>query len=192
MYYKTSLNKVFLIATCLLIAVNVKTYSQNKNIKFSDNLYLAGSFGLQIGKFTAIEFSPIVGYEFNDYLQAGVGLKYIYESYNHEIYGYHTSIFGINLFGDAFIIKNLRKILPFRTNTELFLHAEYEILSLESIYFAPFSDRNRVYAHGLLPGIGLRQYINQKSSVDIVVLWNIIEQDISAYSNPVIRMIFNF
>jgi hypothetical protein len=79
-------------------------------------------------------------------------------------------------------------------NMGLFLQAEYELLSLEREYFDltnPSAD-GRFNLNSILVGGGIYQPIGRRSGFLITVLWNLNETYNSIYSNPVIRIGFNF
>lgn len=76
-------------------------------------LFAGGNFGLSFGDYTLVNISPQVGYRFNNYFAAGIGIngqytqiKYTYgsnETYARENYG----VAGLNIFGRLYPIQQL-------------------------------------------------------------------------------------
>ena len=53
-----------------------------------DRFFAGGNFGLAFGGYTLVNISPQVGYRFNRYLAAGLGLNFVYTSQKEEdVYG---------------------------------------------------------------------------------------------------------
>ena len=76
----------------------------------------------------------------------------------------------------------------------LFLHGEYEMLSLESQYFdlANPVPGERFYLHSIMVGGGVYMPMGSRSGFLLTVLWNLNESYNSIYGNPIIRIGFNF
>jgi hypothetical protein len=76
-------------------------------------MFVGGYLGLSFSSYgTAINVTPQVGYQFNQYVAAGVGINYAY--YNYKTYYYNTPIqqetysyAGMNLFGRLYPIRQL-------------------------------------------------------------------------------------
>jgi hypothetical protein len=77
-------------------------------------LFGGGNFALNFGNITIVNISPQLGYRFNDYLAAGVGVNAQYSSfrtlnaydgstYSRENYG----VAGLNIFGRVYPIKQV-------------------------------------------------------------------------------------
>ena len=75
--------------------------------------------------------------------------------------------------------------------SDLFVHAEYEAMSLEkNIYYKP-TDKGRFIYNGILLGGGFSQRVGMYSSVSFMILWDVNQSHFSLYSNPVFRVGFN-
>jgi len=165
------------------LMLSFKVHSQ-KNAHWSSRLLYGGNLGLQFGTVTAIDLSPQIGYMVTDKLTPGVGITYQYYSDN-RISGYEfkTHIYGGRIYTSYEFIENF------------IAHIEYEALSLESQYFkvnyTP-NDEDRFWSHNLFVGGGYSQPIGRKGSVFILVLYNLNESINSPYTNPVVRVGFNF
>lgn len=73
-------------------------------------LFIGGNFGLSFGDYTFVNVSPQLGYRFNDYFAAGLGINFQYSSvktyyssndYSKTSYG----VAGLNVFGRVYPIK---------------------------------------------------------------------------------------
>lgn len=152
-----------------------------ENAKFVDKLYYGGSFGLQFGTYTNISLLPTVTYRLTDKLGIGVGGVY------HFI---REGDISLNNYGG-------RALLQAETfeigDGAILLHAEVEMLSLEylSAFNAGFYETSRKSIALPMLGIGYRQRIGEKASFDLLLLYNVNEDRLNPYSNPVFRASFN-
>jgi len=74
-------------------------------------MFIGGYLGLSFSSYgTSINITPQVGYNFNQYFAAGVGINYAYYSYK-PYYGYNwtavQSYVGMNIFGRLYPIRQL-------------------------------------------------------------------------------------
>ena len=77
-------------------------------------LFFGGNFGLSFSSYyTLVNVSPQVGYRFNDYLAAGVGLNFIYSSqkyfdnFGNDAFRYNYGVTGVNVFGRVYPIRQV-------------------------------------------------------------------------------------
>ena len=124
----------------------------------------------------------------------GAGPHYIYQSVKvspSNPFSYETHAFGLKGFARFAMITNAEQFLPFNLFSDLFVHLEYEGLSLEkNIYYTP-TRPGPIHIPGILIGGGFNQRIGMYNSVSFMVLWNVNESSFSPYSNPVFRVGFN-
>ena len=116
------MRKVLFVFVFILSLVEVQGQSSNYNrYKYQatqssnrfdpSHLTFGGSFGLQFGDYTTINVAPQVGYSFNKYINAGVGLTYTY--YKDDYYYDYSKIkdsrsyFGINLYAKLYPVDFL-------------------------------------------------------------------------------------
>lgn len=107
--------KSLLLVFTLLTTLHVITQAQDEEPQkgFDRNkVFFGGNFGLGFGSNnTLVNVSPQVGYRFNQYLAAGVGLNFIYSSYRYRFYvpEYKESfgVTGLNVFGRVYPIEYL-------------------------------------------------------------------------------------
>ncbi len=184
---------LFLICHAL---INIPLAGQNPGEKksFRDRLFFGGNFGLQMGTITNIEVSPLAGYYVTTRFAPGIGLRYQYYRDSYGIETFSTHIYGGSIFARYDIIRDLGNIFRRASGASVFMHVEYEILSLEKRYFAfpPTTEEGRFAEHSVLAGGGLRQPIGKRAAIIIEVLWNLNESPTSPYNNPVIRFGFTF
>lgn len=187
--------KTFFIVI-LFLSVNISiAFSQNfleetpskdsEKIPLRERFFLAGGIGLQFGTFTNIEISPMLGYKITEDWKAGAGLSYQYISVNNSQYyvPFSTSIYGPRAFSNYLI------------TSKIFAHVEWEALSLESKYFDylnKYPSLERFWVSSFLVGGGYRIMVGDRSSVNIMLLFNLNETVYSPYSNPIYRVSFYF
>jgi hypothetical protein len=181
----------FIILLILILAIPVFGQTDIPEMKpsFTDRLIFGGGLGLQFGTVTFIDVSPVVGYRITEKLEAGIGATYKYYKYN-DFYVDATTgqkidlkshMFGGSIYTRYHLLKNL------------FAHVEYERLkyNYDDIYSSGgqiIRDPIHTYINSLFVGGGLRQQISANSYLFIMALWNLTEEPLSPYSNPVIRM----
>jgi hypothetical protein len=105
---------------------------------------------------------------------------------------YHTNIFGGKGYVQFVLIKNLNSVIPMGSNTGIFLHIEDELLSLESSFWKDNTPSGRFFINTVLAGGGISQQIGRRSSLNFMVLWALNDSGYAVYSNPEIRVSFNF
>jgi hypothetical protein len=155
--------------------------------------FLVPEFWMSFGTVTYIEVAHLVGYHLNDRLTIGLGPHYIFQSSRPTpAYpnGWQTHVFGLKGFARFALITNAEQFLPINLFSDLFIHVEYEGMSLERNIYSP-GDQGRFIYHGFLVGGGVSQRIGIYNSISFMVLWDLNESSRSPYSNPVFRIGFN-
>jgi len=156
-------------------------YVPEPKMTLKDRLFFGGGFGLQFGSYTNIEISPLVGLKLTPEFQIGAGMSYQFIS--SDFYDFSTSIYGYRGFSNYLVLSNI------------FVHAEYESLSLESKYFDylnRYPNTDRFWVGSFLVGGGYRMMVGERSSVNFMILFNLNETVYSPYSNPIFRLGFYF
>ncbi len=145
-----------------------------------DRMYFGGSFGLQFGTFTNISLLPIIGYKVTERVSVGTGVVYHYNRYLGSTYNSYggrafTQLEFFNI-GDGTVLGHAE--------------AEFLLTKYENSSGNISSDRTTVTLP--LVGLGYRQHISDKASVDMLLLYNVnSEVKGNPYSNPVFRVGFN-
>ncbi len=150
--------------------------------KFWDKVYFGGNFGLQFGDQTVVDVNPLIGYRVTEKLSVGITATYIYYKFRDPYYtslSYSSNIYGGSIFARYFLLENI------------FAHVEGELLNLEVPN--PILRRNvREDIFGFYVGGGYRQPLGDRSSLNILLLYNLNDNANSPYQNPIIRIGFGF
>lgn len=197
MNYIYNINRLKKTILFLLLLIPVMISAQQEpegkeELRPIDRIFFGGNFGIMFGTITSIEVSPLIGYYLTPRLAAGVGIRFEYFRDKGYSDPYETMIYGSNVFSRYMIISNLAEGLKIPMNIGVFIHAEYEALSLEKSYFEPFAEDGRFIVHSVLLGGGILQPIGKRSAFLLTILYNLNESSRSPYSNPIIRVGFNF
>jgi hypothetical protein len=153
-----------------------------------ERLFYGGSFGLQFGTVTDVDISPVVGIWLLPRINVAAGPKYRYYK---DRYSGSTGIYGGRVYTELVLIKDLNNIIPIGLNFGFFLHAEDELLSLESSFWQYQPTTKRITRNTLLAGAGMSQPIGVRSSLNLMFLWALNDafEDLAynLYGNPEIR-----
>ena len=185
------------MAFILLSAISWKVASlQAQETDRSGKLFLIPEIWLTLGDRTYIDLSPQLGYHIFDRLSVGTGPHYFYLSRRATFYypeSFQTHGYGWKVFTRFALLTNAEQFLPINLFSDLFVHVEYEALSLEKArFFAPsYPDKGRFIYHGFLIGGGLTQRVGLYNSISLMILWDVNESSRSPYSNPAFRIGFN-
>lgn len=177
---------LFFCSTFILVA---QTSTVQPRPRFTDRLVFGGGVGLQFGTITLIDVSPVIGYRITPKLESGIGLTYKYYRYKDFYFDQTTfqrfdlksNIYGASLYSRYHILENI------------FAHVEVERLqyNFDNIYYSGglmMRDPTTAYVTGIFVGGGLRQRISAGSYFYILALWNLNDDAMSPYSNPILRM----
>ncbi|MBC7904508.1 MAG: hypothetical protein H7Y27_13875 [Gemmatimonadaceae bacterium] len=78
-----------------------------------EKMFFGGNFGANFGDYTLVNLSPQLGYRFNRYIAAGVGINGIYSSFKYRDFNNVTyarsnySVIGLNVFGRVYPIEQI-------------------------------------------------------------------------------------
>ncbi len=169
---------IFMCFTFQIQAQQAKDKKTKDDRDFWDRIYIGGNLNLNFGSVTILGGNPVIGYRFTENFTAGIGGTYIYFSQNIQNYGrFETSIYGGNIFARHVITESL------------FAHSEFHILNVES-FTLQGPQRGNVplwYVGG-----GYRLPLGDNTSISIMLLYDLIQDLNSPYSNPQVRGGFNF
>ena len=184
-----------MIIILLLSFFNPKLGSAQSNFErnkppFTDRLVYGGGLGLQFGTLTLVDLSPVVGYRVTERLETGIGFTYKYYKVKDYWYDYSTNqsydlksnIIGGSVYLRYHFLKNV------------FAHAEFEQLQYRytDYYNIPGigieKEKKTANISSVFIGGGYKQQISQGSYFFIMALWNLTEDSMSPYNNPVLRM----
>jgi hypothetical protein len=167
--------------TLFFVDVN-EGFSQDRvseRIPFGQRLIVGGNLGMQFGRYTFVDISPLVGYRLTNQFIVGLGATYIYYSVDDAFFKYNTHIFGGRTFAKYYLFENL------------FAHVEYELLNMEVVDDLTYQ-LVRTNIPSLFIGGGYRQMIGGRSAFELLLLYNVMEERNSPYQNPIVRAGFIF
>ena len=153
-----------------------------------ERIFFSGNFSLQFGTYTNIEISPAVGVRLLPRLSVACGATYRFYSSPIE----RTNIYGGRTYLQFMAVNNFNEIIPIGFNGGLYLHAEYELLSLQNRFWQNGDASGRSLVHSPLLGFGLNQPIGPRSSMQFTILWPLHESGYQLYGNPEVRVGFSF
>ena len=161
------------------------SFAQEEKPRFIDRMFFGGGLGLQFGDYTVINVSPIIGYKVTEKFATGIGATYIYEHLkesvvtNTGIYNleYKTNIYGGSVFAKYYLFESF------------FGYGEYGILNMEvpdNTFLYTFKRDN---VSSLLVGGGYREMLGERVGIELMVLYDILDEPYSPYGNgAIIRM----
>lgn len=138
--------------------------------------FAGGMLGAGFSSYSAyVSVEPLVGYNITPAFQVGARFTYIYNSFE-DMYGirYSLSSYGAGIFSRYIFYKGIMAQI------------EYEQLSIP---YWPY-EGNRMWIPSLFIGGGYIQTMGGRGFASFAILWNVIENEYSPYSNPLIRIGF--
>jgi hypothetical protein len=153
--------------------------------------------GLNVGASSYVDINLITGVQLTERINIGLAGKYQYYSLGGSPnIGFSTHIYGGGVFLQTSIIKDFRSFIKkLKSHSGLYIHAEYELLSLSESYFSKDTTEtnsdSRFWLQNILVGPG---YINRfnKSSIFATLLWNINNTTTNPYEYPLFRVGFTY
>ena len=129
--------------------------------------FVEGNFGFNVSNTSAaILFSPLIGYRINNKLSAGGGPMFEYISFRYT----PTDVYkNTTLGGRAFVRYNVLE--------NLFLHGEYNLIN-----YKLFATQERVWESHLPVGGGYRQSLGGRSTINLMVLYDVLYSPDSDYN----------
>jgi len=183
------------LASNLVFSQDLEPPRQVKKQQQRNKLFFGGDFSLQFGSITDLEIGPLVGYRILPRLSVATGVKYEFYADSRFNPVIKTNIYGLRTFARYLIIPEIGKLIPLNINLGIYVHSEYEGLSLDREWFDNTSSSTvpgRFWLSSILVGGGLRQPIGPRSSINFSILYNLNETANSIYSNPLFRIGFIF
>ncbi|MBN2214877.1 MAG: hypothetical protein JW723_11580 [Bacteroidales bacterium] len=178
-----------LLLSALTFVISIPVSGQdNGKRSLRDKIYFGGDFSLMFGTVTFIEVSPIAGYRFTPRFSSGLGITYQY--YREKLFSntvIKSHIYGGRVFSKYILLKDLNEFIPVGLHAGLLGYCEYEFLNLES-YFSLQHESGRFWLHSFYVGGGLELPVGRRSSMNLLVLFNLNDTGESPYSNPVVRI----
>lgn len=205
---RLKMKKIYLVVISFVIGISAFAQDQNNNTNNNygdlkggfkqENIFLGGSLNLGLGGGQlTLGGSPEIGYSFNRWFDAGLGLNIIYTSIASNTY-YNptdTKVRQLNYGGGPFI-----RVYPVKF---LFLQGQFEenwtkIKEKQDIY----SYKQTVNAPSLIAGVGYTQRIVGQGGYYLMIGLDLLKNPYSPYvaensvgqlvAQPIIRAGFNF
>jgi hypothetical protein len=153
-------------------------------------LIVGGGIGLGFGTVTTVSVSPIVGYRITDKLSAGVGFGYQYlkvkdffevqdinPPYGYQYYDYKASIISASVWARYLILTNLFAQVEYEHNFMSYTEPRFS----QSGSGAIENTKTKYNAPSVLVGIGYRQPITDNSSLYIMGMYDVLQNELSPY-----------
>ncbi len=175
----------------------------HKKPAWKSRVFYGGNFGLALGNVTYIEIAPNIGYKFTERFDAGLGISYLYykesiqyqvNSGNIQTWEYKSKTYGANVFADYMLFDNLEETLKLNIGS-IIAHTEFERLNVNAYSYDAAGNMindGRTWINSFLVGGGIRQKLNERATVSLLVLYNLTEEAFTPYSNPVFKINFSF
>ena len=136
---------------------------------FSERIYGGGNISFNIyGGYIYLDASPFLGYKITPKYSAGIGVKYIYYG-NSQIKEEQLNFYGGNVFTRYKFFKNF------------IAHAEYELLRVYEVNPMASNYDERTNASMLYLGAAYTSYIGETASVQLTLLYDLIDDPNSPY-----------
>ena len=153
-------------------------------------IFYGGDLDLAFGTVTQISLSPQVGYRITNRFSAGVGIDYMFV-YS-EFYNFKGSIFGGNVFASFTVIKSIGDLIPFfRTDMGILIYGQFSYTNMGKFYTVLSAEEPMWIASPML-GLGFQVPIGRRSYMVLSVMYNFNESMYSIYSNPVVKVSYQF
>lgn len=146
------------------------------------NLFISPRLGFSVwDNYAYIEVAPIVGYKLTQRFWLGAGPEYLYFKSGN----YKTSVYGLTSFAYFAVLDNIQEVANIGISS-IFLYVENEILSIK-----PYNE-DRGWYDLVLGGAGIRMPIGERMGISIIALWGLNPATDLLYSNPEIRIMYDF
>lgn len=192
------MKRKFLLAFALLVMLAAQSMAQFSNFEGdSDNrntrnhpssilsrMRFGGDFGMSFGsRALAVQINPCVSYEANQYISVGVIGTFEYYQYDYDWLDQSSATYGGGIFAEAHPWPMVN------------IHAETQLISYTD-YYSNMAEPSKCTAMPVLVGAGYRKMVNERSSLNIMLLWNINDsfglRNNTSFQNPIFRVSFMF
>lgn len=154
----------------------------------AERIFLGGNFGLQLGTYAYLEFSPVAGYWLAPRISVAAGPSF---KYYKDPYG-SSDVWGWKAYTRFAIINDLSNIIPSALGISFYLHGEYESLSFKTSYLGIQSDAPRQQVNTAFAGAGMSQPLGSRGNINLTLLWVVDDGGFMIYNNPEYRIEFVF
>ncbi len=186
----------FSLVLALVLIISFNANAQEEEIKKGfdkEKLFLGGNFGLSFGDFTNINISPQLGYRFNQFLAAGMGINMqmisIKERFtNGELYRKTSQgVAGLNAFGRVYPIPQAMLQIQPELN---YIWGKQKYFATQSTPMQEFKIDTKIIPSFLLGGGAVLPA--GRGSFIISVFYDILNKPGSPYGNrPIVNFGYN-
>jgi hypothetical protein len=175
----------------LFLLCAVFAFSQSDGGPKQSKFFAGGNFGLSLGRYTLIDLNPQVGYRFNRFLGAGIGMNLVYASqkekdaYGRDYRKVVQGITGLNAFLRLYPIQQfLIQVQP-----------EGNYIFGKQIFYQPVKETYNLDAEivpSVLVGGGLVTP-TARGAMLFTVMYDVLQNPNSPYGNrPIVNVGYNF
>lgn len=181
--------KKLILSLGLLLGTTL-AFSQDEDGGKQSKFFGGGNFGLSLGRYTLVNLSPQVGYRFNRFLGAGLGMNLVYasqkEKYNGQDYSKTIQgITGLNTFVRFYPIQHFM----------IQVQPEANYIFGKQIFYQPVKETYKLDAEiipSLLVGGGLVTPAGRGAML-FTVMYDVLQDPNSPYGNrPIVNVGYNF
>lgn len=150
-----------------------------------------GNFGLSFGRYTLISLNPQVGYRFNRFLGAGLGLNLVYASQKQK------DVYGNNYYKMVQGITGLNTFVRFYPTQRFMIQVQPEANYIfgKEIYYQPVKETYKLDTEiipSLLIGGGMVTPTGRGAAM-FTVMYDVLQKPGSPYGNrPIVNVGYNF
>lgn len=127
------------------------------------------------------EIAPIGGYKFTSRFWLGAGPSYMFLKYGRD----QTHIYGLTSFAYFAVLDKIDEVVNLGIGS-IFVYLEDQVLSIK-----PYPEQRGWY-NLILGGAGIRMPIGRGMGISIMALWGLNDASSMLYSNPEIRIMYDF
>ena len=181
---------VSILLVLSVVGVNAQYLEKEPPPSPVQRIFFGGNLDMAFGSITQISVSPEVGYRITNRLSAGIGIDYMFV-YS-EAYSFKGSVFGGNVFASFTMIKSIGKLIPFfRTDMGILLYGQFSYTNMGRFYTA-LSGEEPMWISSPMLGLAFQVPIGQRSYMVLSIMYNFNETLYSLYSNPVVKVSYQF
>ncbi|HUS86538.1 MAG TPA: hypothetical protein VMW76_04785 [Bacteroidales bacterium] len=187
------LNCRFLLVIIIITTLHANAFPQqlrgrNEAPPLKERLFFGGNFGLQLGSYSYVEVSPLVGLWLLPRFAVAAGPSFKYMS---DPAG-KTDVWGGKSYARLVVVNDINSFIPIGINMAIFLQTEYEALSFRSDWLTTTPEHPRTIVQTSFAGFGISQRVGRRGTVDFTILWTMTHSGYDIYTNPEYRIGFTF
>ena len=181
---------LYILFSFSVFGLNAQYLENDQQLSPAQRIFYGGDLDMAFGSVTQISVCPQVGYRITNRFSAGVGFDYLY-IYSEE-YDFKGSIFGGNIFASFTAIKSIGQLIPFfRTDMGVLIYGQFSCTNMGRFY-SVLSGEGPMWIISPMLGIGFQVPIGERSYMVMTVMYNFNESLYSIYSNPVVKVSYQF